>query len=134
MEPEKDFPTPQPPLILVADADSDAARRLAEYLSERGLRTAHTSSGKDVLSGALSGRLRLAIVDVALEDMSGHSVASRLREIDAAIPILMTAGDSRPEVEIQARQVGIVYYAHKPLDYSLLEAVVIKAICRSQRG
>lgn len=123
---------PEPPLILVADADRESARLLADHLSLRGFHAIHTSLGEDALRLACAGRLGLAIVDVALLDMSGHALASRLKEIDPGIQILMTTGDYRPELEMRARQVGVLYYAHKPTDYRLIEAVVAKAMDRAE--
>lgn len=121
-------------LILIADADNEAARRLADRLCRRGYNAAHTSLGRDVLSLARSGRLGLAIVDVALQDMSGHVLASRLREIASTIPILMTSKDCRPELEIQARRMGILYYTHKPINSRRLEAIVATVLARSEGG
>jgi DNA-binding response OmpR family regulator len=118
----------KPPEILVADADSDWARRLADYLSDRGLQAVPTSLGRDALCLAGARRLALAIVDVALLDMSGHGLASRLKEACPEIQILMTTGDDRPELELRARQVGILYYAYKPIDFRVIEAVVTKAL------
>lgn len=67
-------------------------------------------------------------MDEALQDMSGQALAARRKELNSATPILMTSADSRPELEIRARQVGILYYAHKLADYCLVEAVVAKAL------
>lgn len=121
-------PAAEPLMILVADADSQAARQLASYFSLHGFRASHTPRGEDALRLAYSGRLGLAIVDVTLLDMSGHTLAFRLKEIDPEIPVLMTSGDYRPELESRARQVGVFFYVHKPADYRLLEAVVAKAV------
>ncbi len=115
-------------MILVADADAEAARRLADYLAERGYRTAHTARGDEALRVARTGDLRLAIVDVALSDMSGYALASRLKEQDPRILILMTSEDDRPEVEMRARRVGIACYTRKPASYHALEAVAAKAL------
>ena len=52
----------------------------------------------------------------------------------AWLPILMTAGDYRPELEVRARQLGVLYYAHKPADCWLMEAVVPAALARAERG
>ena len=70
----------------------------------------------------------MVIVDVALADMSGHALVSRLKELDPTLHVLMTTGDYRPELEVRARQIGILHYAQKPTDYGRLEAVVVKAI------
>ncbi|MBI4241198.1 MAG: response regulator [Candidatus Rokubacteria bacterium] len=118
----------EPPVIIVADADGEAARLLADYLSRQGFPASHTSRGEDAIRLARSGKLGLAIVDVSLVDMSGHALASWLKQIDREIPILMTSGDYRPELEMRARQVGVLYYAHKPTDYGRLQTVVAKAV------
>jgi DNA-binding response OmpR family regulator len=115
-------------LILVVDADDEAGRFLAEHLTQRGFRATHTASGQDALDLAHAGRLQAAIVDVALRDMSGHALVSRLKEIDPRVQVLMTTGDYRPEFEVRARQIGILHYAQKPADPERLEAVVAKAL------
>lgn len=121
-----------PPVVLVADADETAGRMLAGYFTERGFRASHTALGDDVLSLASAGRLGVVIVDVALDDMSGHVLVARLKELDPGIRILMTTGDFRPELELLARQIGILHYAQKPADYQRLEAIVSKAVSVSR--
>lgn len=116
------------PLVMVADADTETGRALASYLVRRGFRARHTALGEDVLGLAHDGRLAMVIVDVALRDMSGHTLVSQLKEIDPRLPVLMTTGDYRPELEVRARQIGILHYAQKPAEPERLEAVVTKAI------
>jgi len=128
MEPVDPAAPEDAPVVVVADADPAAGRRLAGHFSQRGFRAAHTALGEEVLGLAHAGRLGVAIVDVTLQDMSGHALVSRLKEIDPEIHVLMTTGDYRPELELRARQIGILHYAHKPIDYARLEAVVAKAI------
>jgi len=115
-------------LLLVVDADDEAGRVLADHFTQRGFRVSHTGLGQDALDLAHAGRLRAAIVDVALRDMSGHALVARLKEIDPRLHVLMTAGDYRPEFEVRARQIGILHYAQKPADPERLEAVVAKAL------
>lgn len=121
-------------LVLVVDADDEAGRALAEHFTRRGFRVTHTGLGQDALDLAHAGRLRAAIVDVALRDMSGHALVSRLKEIDPRVHVLMTAGDYRPEFEVRARQIGILHYAQKPADPERIEAVVAKALGVVQSG
>lgn len=121
-------------LVLVVDADDEAGRSLAAHFTRRGFRVTHTALGQDALDLAHAGRLRVAIVDVALRDMSGHALVSRLKEIDPRVHVLMTAGDYRPEFEVRARQIGILHYAQKPTDPDRLEAVVAKALGVVQSG
>lgn len=115
-------------MILVADIDTKAARLLAAHLARHGFKVKSTSSGQDVLALARSRRLGLAIVDMALKDMSGPTLSARLKEVNATVPVLMTSADDRPELEMQARHTGIIYYAHKPTNYRRVQAVVEKAL------
>jgi DNA-binding NtrC family response regulator len=121
-------------LVLVVDADDEAARSLTDHLIRRGFRVSHTGLGQDALDLAHAGRLRAAIVDVTLRDMSGHALVARLKEIDPRVHVLMTTGDYRPEFEVRARQIGILHYAPKPADPDRLEAVVAKALGVVQSG
>lgn len=114
--------------VLVADADVEAAVELAGYFSRRGFRTYHTARGEEAVLLAHSHRLLLAVVDVTMVDMSGETLARRLKEIDPELPVLMTSGDYAPELEAAARRIGILYYAHKPADYRLIGGVVDKAL------
>ena len=115
-------------LLLVVDADDEAGRMLADHFTRRGFRASYTAVGQDALDLAHAGRLRAVIVDVALRDMSGHALVSRLKEIEPRVHVLMTAGDYRPEFEVRARQIGILHYALKPADPDRIEAVVAKAL------
>jgi DNA-binding response OmpR family regulator len=115
-------------VLVVVDVDDEAGRALAQHLTQRGFRSTHTPLGQVALDLAHAGRVRAAIVDVTLRDMSGHALVSRLKEIDPRVPVLMTTGDERPEFEVRARQIGILHYAVKPVDPERLEAVVAKAL------
>ena len=121
-------------LLVVVDGDDEAGRALADHFTQRGFRVTHTALGQEALDLAHAGRLRAAIVDVSLRDMSGHALVSRLKEIDHRVHILMTAGDYRPEFEVRARQIGILHYAQKPADPERIEAVVAKALGVVQSG
>jgi len=114
--------------VLVADRDGSAARLLGDLIRRLGLRAYHTTRGDEALRVAEAQPMRLAIIDVALQDMAGPELARRLRTLDPALPVVMTTGDFRPEVEVQAREAGIVHYAHKPLDDGRLEAVLRKIL------
>ena len=122
------WPEREDALLLVVDADETTGQALADHFSQRGFRATFTALGQDALDLAHAGRLRAAIVDVTLRDMSGHALVARLKEVDPRVQVLMTAGDYRPEFEVRARQIGILHYAQKPADPERLEAVVAKAL------
>jgi DNA-binding response OmpR family regulator len=110
--------------VLIVDGDVPAACRLAERL--RGLgQVVHTArSGTDAVRIAESAPLALAIVDVVLADMSGYQLATHLRATHPRLSLMMTTADPRPELEVEARRVGIVHYAHKPLEADRVTAIL----------
>jgi DNA-binding NtrC family response regulator len=122
------------PDVLIADGDQAAGRLLARQFEKRGFSATHTACGEQVLSLAHAGRLRVVIVDVTLDDMSGHVLVSRLKEVAPSLRVLMTTSDYRPEFEVRAREIGIVHYAQKPTQYTRLEAIVTRAIGAGQRA
>ncbi len=121
--------------ILLVDSDGAAARSLAGRLTAKGYRVTHAASGRQALAAVRSGSIGVAIVDVALKDMAGHVLALHLKRLRPEVPIIMTSADYDPRLEIQSRQVGILHYAHKPINsHRTIEAVVGKALGRPGRG
>jgi DNA-binding response OmpR family regulator len=114
--------------ILVADADRLSARRLANHFTRQGFRAYQTPLGEEAVLVANSRRISLAIIDVALNDMPGTALAARLKAIEPALPVVMTTNDHRPELEAEARKVGLLFYAHKPASHRVIGEVVEKAL------
>lgn len=114
--------------ILVADADEGSAKALATHLERQGFWVCQTNRGDEAVLLMRLHQPALAVIDIVLEEMSGCELATRLKQIDAKLPVIMTAKDQLAEWEAEARQAGIVYYAPKPIDLRWLDAVVRKAI------
>src|SRR5438309_8235319 len=112
--------------ILVADGDKSAADQLAGILLRARFRAYPVASGLEALRLAQRYRLGLAIVDVGLLDMTGFDLVRRLRSGAPELPVVVTSGDYRPTTEVEARQLGIVQYLHKPVDLHRLELVIAR--------
>jgi DNA-binding response OmpR family regulator len=110
--------------ILVADGDEASARLVASFLLQARLRAYPTARGLEAMRLIGRFRLGLAVVDVDLLDMPGCDLVRKLRVMQPALPIVMTTGDYTPSTEVQARQLGIVQYLHKPIDLHRLDRVV----------
>jgi DNA-binding response OmpR family regulator len=117
--------------ILVADGDEIAARLVAGFLLHARFRAYPAARGLDALRLARRYRLRLAVVEVELPDMSGCDLVRKLRAIEPALPVVMTTSDYRPTTEVEARQLGIVQYVQKPVDLQRLDLVVAR-ICAAE--
>jgi len=121
----------QAPWILVVDRDESAGESLARRFRGRGLAAYAAASGREALRQAQVRAPTLAIVDVRLHDMAGVELARWLRRYDPETAVVMMTSDLRPVVEVKARQVGIVYYAHKPLDLDRLDAITAQAFAHA---
>jgi DNA-binding NtrC family response regulator len=114
--------------ILIADADGDSASRLVSHFVRQGLRAYHAARGEEALLLAHSRQIGAAVIDVTLADMQGTTLAARLKAIEPDLPVVMTSADHRPETEVEARRLGILYFAHKPVSDRLIGGVVQKAL------
>jgi DNA-binding response OmpR family regulator len=114
--------------ILVADGDEASARAVASFLLQARLRAYPTARGLEAIRLLGRFRLGLAVVDVNLIDMPGCDLVRRLRAMEPALPVVMTTGDYSPAIEVQARQLGIVQYIHKPIDLHRLDRVVSRIL------
>jgi DNA-binding NtrC family response regulator len=114
--------------VLIVDGDVAAARALAALVRRRGLAARLISRGDEALRAAGARSFALAVVDANLQDMAGSDLAGRLRDRAPALPVVMTTSDARPEIEVQARQAGIVHFAPKPLDQHRFDALVAKVL------
>jgi DNA-binding response OmpR family regulator len=112
--------------ILVADGDEAAANRVAGALLQARFKAYPAARGLDALRLARRHRIGLAVIDVDLIDMQGCDLVRRLRAIEPGLPVVMTTGDFRPATEVEARQLGIVQYIHKPVDLARLDLVVAR--------
>lgn len=110
--------------ILVADRDEASARSVANFLLQSRLRAYPTARGLEAIRLLGRFRLGLAVVDVNLLDMPGCDLVRRLRAMEPILPVVMTTGDYSPATEVEARQLGIVQYIHKPIDLQRLDLVV----------
>ena len=114
--------------IVVADGDENAGSLLAGYLVHQRFRAYPTRRGAEALRIARAHPLGLAVVDVVLEDMAGRDLVRLLRGLAPDLPVVMTTGDVRPEVEVESRQLGIVQYLHKPFDFRRLATVAARTL------
>jgi PAS domain S-box-containing protein len=112
--------------VLVADDNKDAADTLGLLLELYGheVRVAH--SGNAALAVAHSFHPNVALLDIAMPDLSGYEVARNLR-VDTCCPdILLIAltGYGQDGDKERAHEAGFDHHLTKPVDPSKLEALI----------
>lgn len=108
--------------VLVIDDDLDTAQTFYVLLSEMGHVAAYATSGKAALEQATKLRPEFVFLDIALPDLHGSEVATRLRRTpgcEHAVIIAITGhGDAQRERMLQA---GCDAFYVKPLETKLIE-------------
>lgn len=106
--------------ILVVEDDRSLNALVCSYLSDNGYECKSCFNGKEALSAMENDAFDLIISDVMMPEMDGFALATKVRESDKLIPILlMTALDDKPSKQF-GYKIGVDDYVVKPLDCDLL--------------
>ncbi len=112
--------------ILVVDDNVDAADMLAAFLMEIGHDVFVEHDAKRGLERACIERPHACVLDIGLPGMDGYELARRLRvQQETAHSILVAlTGYAQEQDREQAAQAGFDHHFAKPLDLSLLVAIL----------
>jgi two-component system nitrogen regulation response regulator NtrX len=110
--------------VLIVDDEEGIRESLSGILEDEGYNVLTASSGEDALAIAKEHMPDIVFLDVWLPEMDGLETLSRLKEIDANIPVIMISGHGNIEIAVKATRLGAYDFLEKPLS---LEKVVITA-------
>ncbi len=123
--------------ILYIEDDHETAALIGEELADRGFNVQVAYNGREGFSTILKWRPDLVLCDISMPAVSGFEVLERLT---VAAPrfwhmpfIFLTAVTDR-DVELTARRLGADDFITKPVDFDVLEAIVIARLARVARG
>ena len=112
--------------VLVADDNRDAADTLGLLLELYGHEVRIAHSGNAALEVAHSFRPNVALLDIAMPDLSGYDVARNLR-LDTTSPrivLIALTGYGQDGDKERAHEAGFDHHLTKPVDPSKLEALI----------
>ena len=118
--------------VLVADDDTDTCLSVSNMLTEIGMRSEWTVSGKEAVIRAkhamdIGDEFYAYIIDWLMPDMNGIETVRRIRRVigDDKPIIILTAYDWT-DIEEEAREAGVTYFCEKPLFMSELRDLLAK--------
>jgi CheY-like chemotaxis protein len=129
VEPRPAPPTPQRTSsrrILVADDNEDAAKTLQVLLDLSGHETCLAFDGQDALEKAEHFRPDIVLLDIGMPKLTGHEVASRLREqswFEGRVLIALTGWGQEMDRQ-KSRDVGFDHHLVKPIDPAALLGLI----------
>ena len=116
--------------VLVADDDTDTCLSISSMLTEIGMRSEWTVSGKEAVVRTkhavdMGDEFYAYIIDWLMPDMNGIETVRRIRRIigDSNPIIILTAYDWS-DVEEEAREAGVTAFCEKPLFMSELREIL----------
>lgn len=119
--------------ILVVDDDPSMIRLISQVLSSKGYEVLESNNGQDALRLLYSQKPDLVLLDVVMPVMDGWQTCSRIRDISAAIPIIMLTGQRKTEEDVaQGLDYGADEYLIKPVGNKELVARVQAMLRRAE--
>ena len=119
--------------ILVVDDDPSMVRLISQVLSSKGYEVLESNNGQDALRLLYSQKPDLVLLDVVMPVMDGWQTCSRIRDISAAIPIIMLTGQRKTEEDVaQGLDYGADDYLIKPVGNKELAARVQAMLRRAE--
>ena len=107
--------------ILVADDYADGREMLAFFLERQGYIVATASDGADALAVAPTFQPDVAILDIGMPGISGHTVARELRKQRGdAVTLVALSGLGEPADKARAADAGFDRHFTKPVDIAAL--------------
>lgn len=89
-----------------------------------------TDNGNEALNIYNQNHIDLAILDISIPGINGLNLASKIRELDNEILIIMLTAYSDKEKLLQAVNLQLFYYLIKPIDLKKLTHVIDEALAK----
>ncbi|MGQ0602854.1 MAG: response regulator [Anaerolineales bacterium] len=116
--------------ILLVDDQREITRLLRTALETlgRGDVIVETPSGEEALLEIGRGGADLCVIDVRLPGISGLDVVRRLRRANSRAPVILISGLPDPQMENEARSLGVLAFMRKPINISAFLPVAQRAL------
>lgn len=122
---------------LVVDDDYNTCDSVTKMLTQVGMRSEWTLSGKEAVLRAKNSFERgdafhAYIIDWRLPDMNGIEVARQIRRLGDDTPIIILTAYDWSDIEEEARNAGVTAFCSKPMFMSDLRETLLAAIGQQQ--
>jgi EAL domain-containing protein (putative c-di-GMP-specific phosphodiesterase class I) len=113
--------------VLLVDDDETLLRSYARALGAHGFVVDVASSGTTAMEALKKGSFDVVVTDISMPGMTGLELLSAVRHQDLDVPVLVMTGDPSLDTAVEALAHGALRYLPKPVDFALLEKVLVDA-------
>ena len=118
--------------VLIVDDERTLARAIKAFLTESGHEAEVAGDAEQALGLLETMRPDVVFTDVRLPGMDGIELLRRIREFDAAIPVIIMTAHGTIEGAVEAVKLGAFDYLKKPIDLEELKLLADRAREHSQ--
>ncbi|QSQ16001.1 sigma-54-dependent transcriptional regulator [Myxococcus landrumensis] len=116
--------------ILLVDDEPGVRLGMRGYLSAHGFDVDEAQSITEAQEVFRTHRPDVAVVDYRLTDGTALELLPRLKEIDAAVPLVVLTGHGSIELAVQAVKEGAEQFLTKPVELAVLKVVLERLVAQ----
>ncbi|RKI15678.1 sigma-54-dependent Fis family transcriptional regulator [Corallococcus sp. AB030] len=116
--------------ILLVDDEPGVRLGMKGYLTQHGFDVDEATSVAEAQEGFRSHRPDVAVIDYRLPDGTALELLPRLKEMDAAVPLVVLTGHGSIELAVQAVKEGAEQFLTKPLELAVLKVVLERLVAQ----
>ncbi len=123
--------------ILCIEDDRETAALIAEELAERGFEVQLAHDGREGFAAILKTMPDLVLSDISMPVMSGFELLERLTSLAprfGAMPFIFLTALTDRDNELKGRQLGADDYVTKPIDFDVLETIIMARLAGVARN
>jgi DNA-binding response OmpR family regulator len=129
---------PEPPKkILCIEDDRETASLIAEELADRGYDVKLAYDGREGFAAILTTMPDLVLSDISMPVMSGFELLERLTALAPRfrnMPFVFLTALTDRDTELKGRQLGADDYVTKPIDFDLLDTIIVARLAGVARN
>lgn len=110
--------------VLIVEDDRTFASYLESIIHSWNHQFVTVRTGKAALKQVWAENFDLILLDIFLPDGEGHKLIPQFKEAQPGIGVITMTGHNTPDLELEVRKHGILYFMSKPLEARALKLIV----------
>ena len=110
--------------MLIVGSNCLDQKHLKYLTSDPEHRVVSVDSGEEALEKVRLQAYDLIFLDLSLPDISGPNLITKIKEVLPEVKVIVTTESNSKELEIKAREKGIIFYLIKPIDTKYLRSII----------
>jgi CheY-like chemotaxis protein len=117
-------------VVLIIDDEALVRDAIVDILQMDGFTVIAASGGEEGLAQfrQYQAQIGVVVLDMKMPGMSGEETFQRLRQLDAAIKIILSSGYNESQISRDWHAQGITAFLQKPYDFTVFTETIRKAL------